>query len=122
MGGIEMTVVIKNICKQLPLNQDHFSGEELLRIALHLTDVGELRRRYNRWALEPWRLIIRINGETIREFRSANMKILFPLSIENAYENSCGGTFHGRKEDCAKMIDIVRVSANSIIEGDFYEI
>ncbi len=104
-------------CKSKPRRRDAHNGFNILAYAL-LAD-GEIRRRYNRNAFAPYRLILRIGN---REFRCSSIEILNPVSINSSYENGTCKMIHGRREDCAKMVDIVKVDKKTTIRGVFYEI
>jgi hypothetical protein len=103
--------------KQKPLKRDAFNGYCILAYALD--NGSEIRRRYNRNAYAPFRLIIRIGN---REFRCEGIEIINPVSINSSYENGSCKMIHGRTENCAKMIDIVKVDKNTKIKGVFFEV
>ena len=103
--------------KEKPLERDAFSGNLIL--ALAFCNGCEIRRRYNKNAYAPFRLIIRIGD---REFRCSGIEIINPVSINSSYENGSCKMIHGRTENCAKMIDIVKIDVKTKINGVFYEV
>ncbi len=116
--GISLNDSVRGISvKSPPRKRDAHNGWKIMAYAL-LAD-GEIRRRYNKNALQPYRLIIRIGN---MEFRCSSIEILNPVSIKSSYENGTCKMIHGRREDCAKMVDIVKVDKKTTIRGVFYEI
>ena len=118
-----MTMIVKGtkesytLCKSTPRKRDAHNGYLLLAYALK--NGCEIRRRYNKNARKPHRLFLRIGD---REFRCESIEIINPVSINSSYENGTCKIIHGRTENCAKMIDIVKVDKNTKIRGTFYEI
>jgi hypothetical protein len=99
-----------------PLNEP-ITGMELLEDAL--AHDGEIRRRYNYRAEAPWKLILRVGN---KEYRTADWDCIRPYRTRASMNNGSCRVVGGRREDCAKMIDILTVDERSIINGHYYRI
>ena len=121
-GGIEMTYIhclTKNghiDITRAPLNEP-ISGMELLEKAL--AHDGEIRRRYNYRAAEPWKLILRVGDS---EYRTSDWDCIRPYRTQASWNTGSCRVVGGRREDCAKMIDVLTVDERSIINGHYYRI